>query len=57
MVLGVQWLQCLGPIIWDFKDLEMTFTFNGKRHVLRGTKKSVAKKVGGKAIDKVVYNL
>ena len=37
MVLGVQWLETLGVIQWDFKQLVMEFTLQGKRHVLRGS--------------------
>ena len=36
MVLGVQWLETLGVINWDFKHLTMDFKLNGKRYVLRG---------------------
>ncbi|XP_042017791.1 uncharacterized protein LOC121765658 [Salvia splendens] len=36
MVLGVQWLETLGVIHWDFKHLTMDFTLDGKRYVLRG---------------------
>lgn len=36
MVLGVQWLETLGIIQWDFKNLTMDFQLSGRRHVLRG---------------------
>ena len=36
MVLGIQWLETLGEIRWDFKHLRMEFEVNGQRHVLRG---------------------
>ena len=36
MVLGVQWLQTLGEIQWDFKHLIMEFGVKGKRHVIKG---------------------
>ena len=35
MVLGIQWLAQLGPILWDFKNLRMEFSWNGKKMVLR----------------------
>ncbi|KAL5775655.1 hypothetical protein ACOSP7_013212 [Xanthoceras sorbifolium] len=35
-VLGVQWLETLGPIETDYKRLSMSFTQAGKTHVLRG---------------------
>ncbi|XP_021596642.1 uncharacterized protein LOC110603250 [Manihot esculenta] len=31
VVLGTQWLRTLGPIIWDFSDLLMTFNLDGKQ--------------------------
>ncbi|KAF7138246.1 hypothetical protein RHSIM_Rhsim07G0137500 [Rhododendron simsii] len=34
MVLGIQWLATLGPVKWDFKNLNMDFTLNGKIHVV-----------------------
>ena len=36
MVLGVQWLQSLGRVIHDWKNLTMEFTMDGKEHVIRG---------------------
>jgi hypothetical protein len=29
MVLGVQWLESLGPILWDFGRRMMAFIWNG----------------------------
>ncbi|XP_042059529.1 uncharacterized protein LOC121804042 [Salvia splendens] len=37
MVLGIQWLETLGEIQWNFKNLTMDFTLNGKRHLLRAS--------------------
>ncbi|XP_042054806.1 uncharacterized protein LOC121799484 [Salvia splendens] len=36
MVLGIQWLETLGVIQWDFKNLTMDFTLKGRRHLIRG---------------------
>jgi hypothetical protein len=36
MVLGIQWLQKLGPIVWDFSTLTMEFTLFHKTILLRG---------------------
>ncbi|XP_035543593.1 uncharacterized protein LOC118347680 [Juglans regia] len=36
MVLGIQWLQALGSILWNFKDLTMQFQHNGKAVILKG---------------------
>jgi hypothetical protein len=32
LVLSVQWLRMLGPIIWDFDALAMSFWYNGRSH-------------------------
>lgn len=36
MVLGIQWLETLGSVIWDFKNLEMRFKMGHKQVVLKG---------------------
>lgn len=36
MVLGVKWLRTLGPILWDFATLTMSFVLNDDQIVLRG---------------------
>ncbi|GJZ58344.1 putative mitochondrial protein [Tanacetum coccineum] len=41
MVLGIQWLFTLGNIICNFRDLNMSFQYNGRRINLRGSQKGV----------------
>jgi hypothetical protein len=36
VVLGVQWLRTLGPIVWDFLQLTMSFSWKGISVLLRG---------------------
>jgi len=36
VVLGVQWLETLGPVETDYKKLTMTFKIDGVRHTLQG---------------------
>lgn len=45
VVLGVQWLSILGPITWDFQELEMQFRYLSKRVVLHGIKDASVKEV------------
>ena len=45
MVLGIQWSATPGPVKWDFKNLNMDFTLNNRRHVLRGGKQGESKLV------------
>ncbi|XP_068651577.1 uncharacterized protein [Aristolochia californica] len=37
LVLGIKWLQQLGPILWDFTSLTMTFTSDQQDLTLHGT--------------------
>jgi hypothetical protein len=37
-VLGAQWLRILGPIWWDFEELKMKFTWEGKQVTLHGVR-------------------
>ncbi|WCJ37220.1 hypothetical protein M5689_018372 [Euphorbia peplus] len=37
MVLGVKWLRTLGPILWDFESLTMTFQLNRKQVTWQGS--------------------
>ncbi|PKI76206.1 hypothetical protein CRG98_003433 [Punica granatum] len=36
VILGVSWLQQLGPTLTDYKEMTMEFGTEGKRHILRG---------------------
>ena len=36
VILGTQWLRTLGTILWDFFELWMQFSFNGKKHTWKG---------------------
>lgn len=36
IVLGVNWLRSLGPILWDFSALTMTFPCRERRVVING---------------------
>jgi hypothetical protein len=36
IVLGVKWLRTLGPIIMDFKDLNMQFQQEGQQYKFQG---------------------
>ena len=53
-VLGVQWLCTLGPILWDFLNLRMKFTFLGTKHVLRGVVKTGGKVIKGSSLNKLL---
>lgn len=52
MVLGIQWLAELGPILWDFKNLKMEFTVDGRKFVLRGATSAHIKLVSADRFQK-----
>ncbi|XP_068649023.1 uncharacterized protein [Aristolochia californica] len=37
MVLGIKWLKTLGPILWDFYALTMSFVLRGSQVILQGS--------------------
>lgn len=52
MVLGIQWLAELEPILWDFKNLKMEFTVDGRKFVLRGATSTHIKLVSADRFQK-----
>jgi hypothetical protein len=53
-VLGAAWLKTLGPILWDFSSLWMSFVWQGDRVVLQGISRPQDKIVDESAICKML---
>ncbi|XP_074282563.1 uncharacterized protein LOC141607104 [Silene latifolia] len=51
MVLGIQWLESLGPVLWDFKQIRMEFTVQKRKHVLRGCQSRTLQWVSAKQMQ------
>lgn len=56
MVLGIQWLVTLGPILWDFSQLQMEFSHAGKKVMLRGLSPNTVKLIAKKQAKKLQQN-
>lgn len=54
LILGIQWLTSLGPILWDFNKLQMEFSMEGKKFVLRGAKTAGVKLINNKSFSQAV---
>ena len=54
MVLEVQWLSQLGKIKWDFKRLQMEFTYVGRVHTLRALRGKKVQWVGESKLHKAI---
>ncbi|XP_077242379.1 uncharacterized protein LOC143882872 [Tasmannia lanceolata] len=54
MVLGVQWLPTLGPIVWDFAQLRMEFSANGKQHVIGGARGCSVQLIDSNKMEKLL---
>lgn len=53
MVLGVQWLDTLGNILWNFNQLRMEFVYQGHKMALRGTTNSEIQWLEGKKLKRM----
>ena len=53
MVLGVQWLEKLGRISWEFKKLEMGFLWEGKKVLLHGIRNGSVRAVKAQKLNKL----
>lgn len=47
MVLGVDWLKNINPVIFDFKNLTLQFTYQGNPILLQGVTNSALLRVIG----------
>lgn len=54
IVLGTKWLKELGEISWNFKVLEMNFTWEGKPDTLKGLQTPITAVISGKRLCKVL---
>ncbi|KAJ4809119.1 polyprotein [Rhynchospora pubera] len=54
VVLGVQWLETLGPILTDWSQLTMDFTHNGKSIHLQGNSSPFAQAISSAALHKLI---
>lgn len=52
-VLGIQWLQTFGPILWVFDRLLMEFSHNGQKHIFQGISSSGLSLVEGEEFGKL----
>lgn len=52
VVLGTQWFRTLGPILWDFENLFMRFTWKGKEVELKGMNSPVNRLVEDKVLSR-----
>ncbi|KAJ4792481.1 polyprotein [Rhynchospora pubera] len=54
VVLGVQWLETLGPILTDWSKLYMDFTYKGQPIHLQGESKPVAEPISSAGLNKLI---
>lgn len=53
MVLGIHGFSQLGPVLWDFLNLTMQFTYRGNKVKLRGMKGKKLKSIQADKLDKL----
>jgi hypothetical protein len=54
VVLGVQWLQSLGIVAFDFQNISMRFSSNGKEIELRGIQGKPSKVISSNSMEKLL---
>jgi hypothetical protein len=54
VVLGVQWLQSLGTVDFNFQELFMKFSLEGKEFELRGIARKPSKVVSSNGMKKLL---
>ncbi|KAJ4795897.1 polyprotein [Rhynchospora pubera] len=54
VVLGVQWLETLGPILTDWSKLHMEFNYKGHQIHLQGESKPNAKAISSAGLNKLI---
>jgi Retroviral aspartyl protease/Retrotransposon gag protein len=54
VILGVQWLETLGPVTTDWSHLTMTFSFNGRPIQLQGDNSLQAQVISTSSLHKLV---
>lgn len=54
VVLGVQWLQSLGTVVFNFQELFMKFSLDRKEFELRGIKRKPSKVISSNGMTKLL---
>lgn len=55
VILGVDWMKKIGPLVFDFNTLEVTFNWEGQQVTLDGSQETKeCKAVSGKRIQKLL---
>lgn len=57
VILGVQWLKTMGTIIWNFEELTMAFTHQGRQYTLHWIKNPMVESVGRSEMCIFVYSI
>ncbi|XP_038986462.1 uncharacterized protein LOC120111962 [Phoenix dactylifera] len=52
IVLGIQWLESLGPVLCDWRNLTMRFSWEGESRLLRGQCHSTTKEISVQSLHK-----
>ena len=56
VILGTQRLRTLGPILWDFAELWVHFSVNGKKHTLKGLQPGSLSIISSHRMENILMN-